>query len=92
MTFGNLALTLTNTKYDTYDHSDLQDPFEVSISELRAKAIGTVGSRLHHTETPKFDFDLILTRDVRSILNHGMLWGDLEESFRTPPHGVRYVH
>ena len=33
----------------------LQEPFEVTWAELRARTINIAGPRLRHTETPIFD-------------------------------------
>ena len=51
------------------------------------------GPRLYHTETSKFDlwpdFDPRFKANLEIL---SMLWGDLVESFRTPPRGARYDH
>ena len=48
---------------------------------------------LHHTETTKFelryDFDQILKVNPKIL---SMAWGNLAETFRTPPRGARYHH
>ena len=68
-------------------------PFELTLTQFRAKAIDIAGPRLHHTEPSK----LYVSPDIgpRSVVNLkalSMLWGGLAESFRTPPRVARYDH
>ena len=92
--FHDLTFTLTRTKYDIYAHMVSSLGLWGYFGWVLSKKLSIL-LPLGFIVQKRQKFDLWPDLDPRVEVNLkilSMLWWDLVESFRTPPHGARYDH